>query len=345
MEITITTILVLTSWLNDKFVLAPPLKLLRHAVATLRMTDWKLDIVYWYSMNVLVTGANGFLGYYLVEQLLKKKYSVVATGRGECMLPFSPHENFQYEPMDFSDPFTVEHVFRKYTPDVVVHAGAVSKPDECELNQWEAYRSNVESTGTLLLNAEENKSFFIFLSTDFIFDGENGPYKEDDIPHPVNFYGRTKLEAEAEVKEYPFNWCIVRTVLVYGKPRMARANILFVIKEKLEKGDEYKVFDDQLRTPTYVEDLARGIVTIIEKKATGVFHISGKDFLTPYQMACMAADHLGLNQKLLIKISAADFIQPAKRPPRTGFIIDKARKILQFEPISFEEGLKKTFEL
>ena len=295
-------------------------------------------------MKILVTGANGFLGFYLVEQLLQKKYLVVATGKGECKLPFSQNELFRYELMDFTDPFSVRHVFQKHTPEIVVHAGAVSKPDDCEQNQWEAYRSNVESTVTLLLNAEEYKSFFIFLSTDFIFSGENGPYKEDDIPGPVNFYGRTKLEAEEEVKEYPLDWTIVRTVLVYGKPRDARANILSVIKEKLEKGEEYKVFDDQLRTPTYVGDLARAIVTIIEKKATGIFHISGKDFLSPYQMACLAADHLGLNQRLIKKIVAADFVQPAKRPLRTGFIIDKARKILQFEPISFEEGLKKTFE-
>ena len=99
-----------------------------------------------------------------------------------------------------------------------------------------------------------------------------------------------------------------------------------------------------MRTPTYVEDLARGIVTIIEKKATGIFHISGKDFLSPYQMACIAANYLGLNQKLIKKVVASEFVQPAKRPLRTGFIIDKAKKILQFEPVSFEEGLKKTFE-
>ena len=110
----------------------------------------------------------------------------------------------------------------------------------------------------------------------------------------------------------------------------------------MEKGEEYSVFDDQVRTPTYVEDLAKGIVSIIEKKATGVFHLSGKNILTPYQMAIKTAEHLRLDSSVIKKVTAASFSQPAKRPLKTGFIIDKARNELGYEPISFEEGLRKT---
>jgi len=195
----------------------------------------------------------------------------------------------------------------------------------------------------LLINAEEFKSFFVFVSTDFVFNGDTGMYKEEDAPRPVNYYGRTKLEAEEAVKEYENGWAIVRTVLVYGKNHTGRANILSVVKEKLEQGDEYSVVDDQQRTPTYVEDLANAIVSIIEKKIAGIFHISGKDILTPYQMAIKTADFLGLNKSLIKKVTAAEFSQAAKRPAKTGFIIKKARKELGFEPLSFEEGLKKTF--
>ena len=101
--------------------------------------------------------------------------------------------------MDFTDPFAVHDVFEKFQPEIVIHAGAMSKPDECEKDQWQAYVENVESTITLLLNSEEQKTFFVFISTDFIFDGESGPYKENDRPNPVNFYGKTKLEAEGKV--------------------------------------------------------------------------------------------------------------------------------------------------
>lgn len=294
-------------------------------------------------MRILVTGANGFLGNYLVQQLLQKQYPVIATGKGECRLSFTGVDNFDYEPMDFTDPFAVHDLFEKYQPSVVVHAGAMSKPDDCEKEQWQAYLINVEGTVTLLTNAEAYRSFFVFVSTDFVFDGEKGMYSETDIPSPVNFYGKTKLEAEEIVKEYAFGWAIARTVLVYGKPLAGRSNILSIVKEKLKKGEEYSVVNDQVRTPTYVEDLAAGIVAIIEKKATGIYHLSGADILTPYEMAIKAADFLKLDKSLLKKVTAADFTQPAKRPPKTGFNIEKAKRELDYQPRSFDEGLAKTF--
>lgn len=294
-------------------------------------------------MKVLITGANGFLGYYLTEKLLKKDYDVIATGKGESRLPFDNYKTFKYVSMDFTDPFAVHDVFEKYKPEVVVHAGAMTRSDDCEQNQWQAYVTNVEGTVTMLLNAEEQKSFFVFVSTDFIFDGNKGMYSEDDKPGPVNFYGKTKLEAEQAVQEYEFGWAIARTVLVYGKPPPGRNNILTIIKEKLEKGEEYSVVADQVRTPTYVEDLAAGIVLIIEKKAKGIYHLSGRDVLTPYEMACQTANYLGLDKSLIKKVTAADFSQTAKRPLKTGFIIDKAKNELGYNPISFTEGLSKTF--
>lgn len=293
-------------------------------------------------MKVLVTGANGFIGYYLTAALLKEGVTVIATGRGISRLPFSDMQGYSYVEMDFTDPFQVHDVFELVKPDVVVHAGAMSKPDECETNQWQSYVVNVEGTLTLLANAEECKSHFIFLSTDFVFDGEKGPYKEDDAINPVNFYGKTKAEAEEAVQEYPFDWSIVRTVLVYGKPLPGTSNLYTVVRDKLQKGEMYNVFTDQLRTPTYVEDLANGICTIIKQKAKGVYHLSGKDFLSPFDIAVAVAEYLGLNKDLLKKVTAAEFIQPAKRPPYTGFIIDKARKELGYDPISFKEGLAKT---
>ena len=294
-------------------------------------------------MKILITGANGFLGYYLIQRLLFLKHKVIATGKGGCRLPFLEDSNFIYAPMDFTDPYVVHDVFEKFQPEIVVHAGAMSKPDECEQQQWQAYLVNVEGTLTTLMNAAEQKCFFIFVSTDFIFDGVKGMYKEEDEPGPVNYYGKTKLEAEEIVKEYEHDWTIVRTVLLYGKPVLSRSNILSIVKEQLEKGEIYNVVDDQVRTPTYVEDLAEGIVQIIEKKAKGVYHLSGKDILTPYQMACKAADFLGLNKELINRVTADSFSQTAKRPLKTEFVIDKARAELGYEPLSFDEGLKKTF--
>ena len=294
-------------------------------------------------MKILITGANGFLGHHLSVQLLEKGHTVIATGRGDCRLPLVNEKGFQYLSMDFTDPFAVHDVFEKCKPAIIVHAGAMTKVDECEQQQWQAYLTNVEGTVTMMMNAEEQKSFFIFVSTDFVFDGEKGFYKEDDSCGPVNFYGKTKLEAEDAIKEYEFDWAIVRTSLVYGTPLAGRSNILTVVKDKLEKGEEYSVVNDQVRTPTYVEDLASGIVSIIEKKATGIYHLSGEDVLTPYEIACKVATYLELDSSLIKKVTAANFSQPAKRPKDTRFVIDKAKQQLGYQPISFEKGLIKTF--
>jgi len=294
-------------------------------------------------MKILVTGANGFLGYYLIQQLLHLNEMVIATGKGECRLPSRRSENLIYESMDFTDPFAVHDLFEKIKPDVVVHAGAMSKVDDCEQNQWPCYVTNVEGTLNLLVNAEENKSHFIFVSSDFVFDGLKPPYTETSELNPVNFYGKTKRDAEEAVKEYPFDWTIVRTSLVYGRSFSNSSNILSVVKHKLEKQENYSVFDDQVRTATYVEDLASAIKTIIEIKAKGIFHVSGKNSLTPYEMACKTAEYLKLDKSLIKKITTADWQQVAKRPVNTVFDLTKARKFLRYEPTSFDEGLKKTF--
>ena len=279
-------------------------------------------------MRVLLTGANGFLGYYLAELLLQHGHDVIATGRGETRLTFKQYDSFHYVVMDFTDPYRVHDVFQHYQPEAVIHSGAMTLVDECEVHQWEAYLANVEGTLNLLSNAEDLRCHFTFLSTDFVFDGSRGMYTEKDRPSPVNFYGKTKWEAEQAVAEYPFDWSIVRTVHVYGEPKNGGMNFLHLLKTKLERGESYLVVTDQFRTPTYVGDLARGVVATLERRARGLFHISGKDLVTPYEMATKAARLLSLDQQLIKPVTSLTFTQPGKRPPRRGFVIDKARKEL-----------------
>jgi|KBSMisStandDraft_5_1062788.scaffolds.fasta_scaffold00419_8 dTDP-4-dehydrorhamnose reductase len=295
-------------------------------------------------MKVLVTGANGLLGQHLVKELLQAGFHVIAAGKGESRLP--EHERLSYVKMDLREPFDVYHVFDLHHPDTVIHAGAMTQVDECEVNETRSFETNYGGTSSILVCCEEAKAFLIYISTDFVFDGLSGPYKEEDEPSPVNWYGKTKQMAEDIVMHAQTPWAIIRTVLVYGNSLDGtRSNIITWVKSKLEQGEKIKVVNDQFRTPTYVEDLVKGIILVIRKKAHGIFHISGSDFLTPYQMAIKTAGYFGLNEDLIEEVDASIFSQHARRPPKTGFIIDKARKELGFEPMSFDQGLKKMFAL
>lgn len=294
-------------------------------------------------LPVMVTGANGFLGHSLCAQLLDKGIPVIATGTGDCRLPYAGHPLLQYASFDIQDATMAHSLVSRHRPGLIIHAAALCKPDECELQPEKAHRINVEGTRYLLEAAGKQGCRFLYVSTDFIFRGDKGMYTEEDTPDPVNYYGQTKWEAEQLVQQYTGPFAIARTVLVYGKPPAGKSNILTIVKEKLEKGEGYKVVSDQVRTPTYAEDLARGMALMIEKKATGIYHLSGEEVMTPYDMACRVADYFGYDQSLLTNVTAATFSQPARRPLKTGFLITKAKRELGYAPVSFAEGLQKTF--
>lgn len=294
-------------------------------------------------MRVLVTGANGFLGFYLCKRLLDNGHEVVATSRGNCRLPFNGIMGFSYLPLDLVSAEQSSNVVRQTSPDYIIHAAAMGKPDECEEKKELATQINTLGTFHLLQGAREKNIPFNYISTDFVFDGITGNYAEDATRNPINHYGKTKLDAEKWVEEYPSHWSIVRTVLVYGMPMTGRSNLLSIVHEKLKGGESYQVVDDQVRTPTFVEDLVTGIISMMNKQAQGVFNICGEEVLTPYQMATRAADFLGLDAGLIVRTNSSNFNQPARRPLMTGLQINKARSVLGFNPTNFEEGLRKTF--
>lgn len=288
--------------------------------------------------KILITGANGLLGQKLVDQLVKEgKFEVIATGKGPCRL--NPGE-FTYQSLDITNPDEVDEVINKIAPKSIIHSAAMTNVDECELNQEACVKVNVNATEYLVKAAEKIQAHFIFVSTDFIFSGEDGPYDEEAEAAPVNFYGETKLLGENLVINAKTAWAIARTVLVYGIANdLSRSNIILWVKSSLESGKEIQVVDDQVRTPTLAEDLAAGCILIAEQKAQGIFNISGSDLLTPYEMAIMTADYFGLDKALINKTDSTRFTQPAKRPMKTGFNIEKAKKQLGYAPKTFQTGI------
>lgn len=289
--------------------------------------------------RILVTGSNGFVGSFVVQKLLDEGLTVFATSFSQDQSSFKGCTGYNFIQADLTDAFQVHDLFAIAKPNVVVHCAAMSKPDVCEVNQAAAYQVNVEATLHVLLNAHEHHSFLLLLSTDFIFDGERGMYDEKHIPNPVNYYGKTKLEAEQIVQEYEGDWAIVRTVLVYGQPIFGRDNFISLIIKKLKNKEAYKVVNDQVRTPTYVKDLAEAIYEIVYQHKIGIYHISGKDILTPYEMAITVAKVMNINDHLLEPVTHDTFEEIAKRPLRTGLDIKKAEIEIGYNPRSFKEAI------
>ena len=295
--------------------------------------------------KVLVTGANGLLGQHLISLLLQQGYEVIALGKGASRLPFAVSALFRYYPADITEDFLVQEILEKEMPHTVVHAAAITQVDDCQLHQENCEAVNVRATAQLLLSAEACCKHFIYVSSDFVFDGEKGDYTEEDDLNPLSWYGFTKVQAEAITATSEIPFAIVRTCLVYGNTLTGtRSNIINWVKNNLEEGKPIKVVNDQWRTPTYVGDLAQGVLLVIEKMATGTWHISGKDMLTPYEMALQTAQYCQLDSALIEKVDASTFSQPGRRPAKTNFDISKARQQLGFEPISFEEGLRRMLQ-
>jgi dTDP-4-dehydrorhamnose reductase len=294
-------------------------------------------------MKILITGANGLLGQTIITQLSGKRYELIATGRGPDRNGKVP-ANYTYKDVDITDGPAIESLIHEQRPSIIVHAAAMTQVDQCEINKQDCYNVNVTATRFIIDAAKAIAARLIFVSTDFIFDGNEGPYSENDEPAPVNYYGSTKMVAEKAVMESGLDWAIARTILVYGvAPSSGRTNIVGFVKDSLEAKKPIKMVTDQVRTPTFVSDLAAGIILIIERNGKGIYHLSGAQTMTPYEMAIEIAKYFNLDEKLISRSSSEEIKQPAMRPVKTGFDISKAKKELGFTPKNFKEGLAELF--
>ncbi len=289
--------------------------------------------------TVLVTGSNGLLGQKITEKILREGgVNLIATAKGVNRFPVK--EGYVYAEMDILNPDEVRNVIEKYQPDAIIHTAAMTNVDTCEDEKELAYQLNVTAVETLLALCEEFNIQLVHLSTDFIFDGANGPYDELAAPNPLSYYGETKLRAEELIKNSTAKWAILRTIIVYGiVSDMSRSNIVLWAKGALEKGSPLNIVNDQWRMPTLAEDLADCCLLAIAHDAQGVYNASGKDMMSISELVARVADFWNLDKTLINEISAATLNQTAKRPARTGFILDKSMTELNYHPHSFEEGL------
>jgi len=291
-------------------------------------------------MKILITGANGLVGRTLLNQMaVLPQWQVFATSRGQDHMPTS---GYTYIEADLIRQTDVEYLVRKVQPDIVVHSAAMTQVDVCEINRQEAIHLNIEATHRLVRLVQSYGTHFIYLSTDFVFDGVKGMYDENDSPNPINFYGYTKAEAEKIVENsgLPFN--VVRTVLVYGTLRnMSRSNLVLWVIKNLQEGKPIRVVNDQWRTPTYVHDLADGLRLLARLRPIGYFNLAGSEYITPYQIALRTAEIFGLDASLISPTDATQFKEVGTRPLKTGLQIRKAQEILGYQPTSLSDSLVK----
>ena len=292
--------------------------------------------------KVLVTGSNGLLGQKLTDLFISKAdWELVATGVGANRHPRSMEDGaYRYEVLDITDEGMVNAVLRRELPDVVIHTAAMTQVDDCEFQRDACVALNVVSVERLAKLSTELGFHLVHISTDFIFDGTKAMVTEEELPNPLSYYGWSKWEGEKAVMENANSYSILRTVLVYGKVAdMSRTNIVLWAHGALRDGKKANVVTDQFRTPTLAEDLAMGCFLAAEKKAQGIYHIAGKDYMSVIELVERVAKFYGFSMENITRVDSSTLNQPAKRPPDTGLSIEKARKDLGYEPHSFEEGL------
>ena len=296
-------------------------------------------------MKILITGSNGLLGQKIVRQLKKNNKFFLATSLGENRNPDCP--NSFYRSLDISNQDQVNKVIMDYHPDAVIHTAAITNVDYCETNPDLCHEVNVTATAYLFEAAQQVGAHFSALSTDFVFDGKKGNYKESDQPNPLSVYANSKVDAERILINSAYkNWSIIRTIIVFVEGNnLSRSNIVLWAKEALSSGKELNIIDDQFRAPTWADDLAWACIKIAELHKTGVYHISGPETCSIYELVLRAAKSCGLDTKSLNKTTSESLNQAAKRPPKTGFDLSKAYVEIDYRPMSFEDSLKLLFSV
>jgi len=282
-------------------------------------------------MKILLIGASGVLGRRLYNDAIKKKWQMLGT--------YCSHECKGLSHLDLKDRKSVEKIFNSFKPEVVLLAGGITDVDLCESRPGFAEEVNIKGTLNLAKRMKERNAKMVFVSTDYIFDGKKGPYKEDDKPRPVNVYGRTKLEAENIIKSILDDYLIVRTAQLYGIDYKGR-NFAVKIIHNMKNNKKVYAADDFYCTPTYAGSLSEAIIELIKKGKTGVYHAAGPDFINRYDYVNKIADIFTLDKSFIIRVKLKDLHLKAKRPEKAGLNADKLRKEIGSPLYGCDKGLK-----
>ncbi len=284
--------------------------------------------------KVLVTGANGLLGSKIVEK--RGNYEIYPTHATYPLLSNSLKMNITNEN-------EVNRVISKVEPDIVIHAAAETNVDKCESNKEYALNVNAEATEILAETCNQAGAKIVYVSTDYVFDGEKKLYVEEDEPSPVNYYGLTKLMGEKYVEDLCERFLILRTSVLYGT-HARKSNFAKWVLEALIKGKPFTIVDDHYNSPTLADNLAEVILEMISREMVGLYHTAGCKRVSRYRFALMIAKTFNFDSTHIQPIKMSELkTWTAKRPKDSSLCVDKVKREIDTKLLDVTEGLKEMY--
>ncbi|HEX2869399.1 MAG TPA: dTDP-4-dehydrorhamnose reductase [Ignavibacteriales bacterium] len=296
--------------------------------------------------RILVVGANGMLGQRLVDYFSGQRNVELLASSVEEVSYNDP--SIPYMQIDMTRRESVKNVVYDFYPDYIINAAAFTNVDLCEKERETAWKVNVKGVEYLAETSRIIDTHLIHISTDYVFDGKNGPYSEDAKPNPLGYYGRTKLASENALRLIGATNTIIRTNVLYGPVKNGRADFVRWVVNSLREGKEIRIVTDQINNPTYLDDLVDGISRVIEFRRQGIFNIGGKEFLSRYDFTLRIAEFFRLDKNLIKPVKTCDLKQTAPRPLKSGLVILKAETSLGYKPRSVQDTfvqMKKELDL
>ncbi|MGD8781417.1 MAG: dTDP-4-dehydrorhamnose reductase [Ignavibacteria bacterium] len=284
--------------------------------------------------RILIFGSNGMLGQRLTEKLMLDSNVELFCSSFEKD-PFN--KDTDYKQVDLSDKKAIKSLINQFYPDVIINAAAYTAVDKSEEERELAWAINADAPGKISKYANAIDAKLVHISTDYVFDGNNGPFDEKEMPNPINYYGRSKLAGENAIKANLCKHAILRTNVLYGPAKYGRMDFVKWVVNSVRSEKTIKIVNDQINNPTYIDDLVQGILKVIEFEKEGIYNIGGSEFLNRFEFTLRIADFFKLDKSKIEPITTKELNQPAKRPLKSGLITLKAETEFGYKPMPIED--------
>jgi dTDP-4-dehydrorhamnose reductase len=287
-------------------------------------------------MKFLVTGSTGLIGSQVIKDLVQQNHTVYSCYHNEKPFHGTPIQ------LDLTTQDKIIQTLQETKPDRIIHLAAMTNVELCETEKELATQINTKATETIAKQAAKQQAFFVYVSTDYVFDGITGMKKEDDFTNPLGVYGKSKIEGEVALSKLASNWCIVRTSTPFGIHHKKKSFPLWV-KESLESKKKIPVLVDQFTSPTFVPNLSKMLIEVATRQITGVIHLAGATRISRYSLAELVVEKLSLDKKLLIPTKINEMDWKARRPKDSSLDVTFATEILNEKPQKLEQSLELFF--